>query len=136
MPANAIAGRWQRTLFLPPGYMVIDVGVQPLEPVPGSNRVEGRVINLITPETATIAHYFWAFARNFRLDEPAVTVFLRENVGRTFDEDKEILEPQQQNLGDDERDPAYRVAVAADAGVLRARRVLQGLVAQEQGAPG
>ena len=50
-----------------------------------------------------------------------MTVFLRENVARTFDEDKEILELQQQNLGDDERDPAYRVAVAADAGVLRAQ---------------
>ena len=52
LPANAFVRRWQRTVFLPPGYVVIDVGVEPLEPVPGSNRVEGRVINLITPETA------------------------------------------------------------------------------------
>jgi vanillate O-demethylase monooxygenase subunit len=133
LPAAANVSRWQRTEYRPPGYVVIDVGVEPLEPVGGAIRVEGRVINLITPETATTAHYFWAFARNFRLDEPAVTVFLRENVGRTFDEDKEILELQQANLGEEARDPAYRVAIAADAGAVQARRLLQARLAEETG---
>ena len=50
------------------------------------------MINLMTPESASTTHYFWAFARNFRLDEPGVTEFLRANVGRTFDEDKDMLE--------------------------------------------
>ena len=129
VPAGTAVRRWQRTEYRPPGHVVIDVGVEPLEPVPGSNRVEGRVINLITPETAISSHYFWAFARNFRLDEPAVTAFLRDNVGRTFDEDKDILEAQQANIGEGERDPAYRVAIAADAGVTEARRFLRARLA-------
>ncbi len=133
LPASASVRRWQRIEYRPPGYVVIDVGVDPVDPAPGAIRVEGRVINLITPESATTAHYFWAFARNFRLDEPAVTVFLRENVGRTFDEDREILEHQQANLGQEERDPAYRVAIAADAGVMQARRLLQSRLADEIG---
>lgn len=131
VPASAFVRRWQRTVYRPPGYVVIDVGVEPLDAIPGANRVEGRVINLITPANATSAHYFWAFARNFRLDEPAVTTFLRENVARTFDEDKEILELQQANLGDEERDPLYRVAIAADAGVMAGRRLLQARLAVE-----
>jgi phenylpropionate dioxygenase-like ring-hydroxylating dioxygenase large terminal subunit len=133
LPATASVRRWQRTEYRPPGYVVIDVGVEPLEPVPDAIRVEGRVINLITPETASTSHYFWAFARNFRLDESAVTLFLRENVGRTFDEDQEVLELQQANLGDGERDPAYRVAIAADAGVVMARRLLKVRLAEEIG---
>lgn len=122
--------RWQRTVFQPPGYVVIDVGVQPLDAPPGSNRVEGRVINLMTPETATSTHYFWAFARNFRLDEPGVTEFLRANVGRTFDEDKDMLESQQRNIGD-VAEPVFSIAVKADAGPTQGRRLLASLIEAE-----
>ena len=122
--------RWQRTVFRPPGYIVIDVGVQPLTPVPGSVRVEGRVIDLITPETATSSHYFWAFARNFRLDEMAVTEYLRENVRHTFDEDKEMLEAQQRNIGAD-ADPTFGLAVRGDAAPTLARRLLASMIASE-----
>jgi phenylpropionate dioxygenase-like ring-hydroxylating dioxygenase large terminal subunit len=132
VPANANVQRWQRTTYQPPGYCVIDVGVQPLEAIEGSNRVEGRVINLVTPETDSTSHYFWAFARNFRLDEPEVTEFLRENVRRTFDEDREMLEAQQTVLGDGDFDPAYKVAVKADAGAMQGRRLLATMIESEQ----
>ncbi len=122
--------RWQRTVYRPPGYVVIDVGVQPLDSAPGSNRVEGRVINLMTPETATSTHYFWAFARNFRLDEPGVTEFLRANVSRTFDEDKDMLESQQRNIGD-VAEPVFSIAVKADAGPTQGRRLLASLIEAE-----
>ena len=123
--------RWQHTVFLPPGFIVIDVGVQPLDPVPGSNRVDGRVIDLITPESATSSHYFWAFARNFRLDEPAVTEFLRENVRRTFDEDKDMLEAQQRNIGERESARGFDVAIRADAGPTQGRRLLASMIEAE-----
>ena len=122
--------RWQRTVYQPPGYVVIDVGVKPLDSPPGANRVDGRVINLMTPETATSTHYFWAFARNFRLDEPGVTEFLRTNVGRTFDEDKEMLESQQRNIGD-VAEPQFSIAVKADAGPTQGRRLLASLIEAE-----
>jgi len=134
LKANDRIDRWQRTVYQPPGYIVIDVGVAPLEAVPGSNRVEGRVINLMTPETATSTHYFWAFARNFRLDEPGVTEFLRANVGRTFDEDKDMLESQQRIIGD-VADPVFTIAVKADAGPTQGRRLLASLIeAESRGA--
>ncbi|MGH8630956.1 MAG: aromatic ring-hydroxylating dioxygenase subunit alpha, partial [Burkholderiales bacterium] len=84
----------------------------------------------ITPETQTTSHYFWAFARNFRLDEPAVTEFLRENVRRTFDEDKEMLEGQQLRIGA-VTEPAFQVAVKADAGPTQGRRLLASLIEAE-----
>ncbi len=134
VPATADVQRWQRTTYIPPGYVVIDVGIQALGEVPGSNRVEGRVINLITPETVSTSHYFWAFARNFRLDEPEVTEFLRDGVRSTFDEDKEMLEAQQRVLGDIDVDPAYRIVVKADAGAVQGRRLLAARVAADMPA--
>jgi phenylpropionate dioxygenase-like ring-hydroxylating dioxygenase large terminal subunit len=131
VPANADVKRWQRTTYLPPGYCIIDVGIEALGDVPGSVRVEGRVINLMTPETDSTCHYFWAFARNFRVEEPEVTEFLRENVRRTFDEDKEMLEAQQANLGSGDFDPAYKVAVKADAGAVAGRRLLAAFIEAE-----
>jgi phenylpropionate dioxygenase-like ring-hydroxylating dioxygenase large terminal subunit len=122
--------RWQRTVYQPPGYIVIDVGVEALQPVPGSVRVEGRVIDLITPESATSSHYFWAFARNFRIDELPVTEFLRENVRKTFDEDKEMLEAQQRIIGS-ETDPVFQVAIKADAGPTQGRRLLASMIESE-----
>jgi len=127
--------RWQHTVYIPPGYIVIDVGVQPLEPVSGSNRVDGRVIDLITPETPTSSHYFWAFARNFRLDEIAVTEFLRENVRRTFDEDKEMLEAQQRIIGP-VTEPVFQVTIRADAGPTQGRRLLASMIEVESRGSG
>src|SRR5438128_6741974 len=118
------------TVYRPPGYIVIDVGVEPIDGPPESLGVEGRVIDLITPETATTSHYFWAFARNFRLDEPAVTEFLRENVGHTFDEDKDMLEAQQRVLGS-ETEPVFQVAIKADAGPTQGRRLLASMLEGE-----
>jgi vanillate O-demethylase monooxygenase subunit len=123
--------RWQRTTYHPPGYIVIDVGVEPLGKVRGALRAEGRVIDLITPESFTSTHYFWAFARNFRLDEPAVTEFTRENVAHTFDEDKEMLEAQQQNIGATDR-PPFQVTLRADAGPTQGRRLLATMIVAEQ----
>lgn len=123
--------RWQRTTYQPPGYIVIDVGVEPLDKARGGLRAEGRVINLITPETFTSTHYFWAFARNFRLDEPAITEFTRESVAHTFDEDKEMLEAQQANIGATDKPPS-RVGLRADAGPTQGRRLLAGIIEAEQ----
>ncbi|HSF46861.1 MAG TPA: aromatic ring-hydroxylating dioxygenase subunit alpha [Burkholderiales bacterium] len=122
--------RWQRTVYIPPGYIVIDVGVEPVEPRPPAIRFEGRVIDLITPETPVSSHYFWGFARNARIDEPAVTEFTRENVRRTFDEDKEMLEAQQRIIGA-ETEPAFQVAIKADAGPTQGRRLLASMIEAE-----
>ena len=132
VPATANVSRWQRTIYRPPGYIMIEVGIDPLEPIPGANKVDGWVIDLITPETDSTSHYFWAFARNFRLNEPEVTEFLRDNVRATFDEDKEMLESQQAVLGEGDIDPAYKVAVKADAGAVQGRRLLNTMIDRER----
>ena len=64
------------------------------------------------------------------MHELAVTEFLRENVGRTFDEDKDMLEEQQRNISA-ETESVFQVAVKADAGPTQARRLLPSMIEVE-----
>ncbi len=126
--------RWQRTTFTPPAICVIDVGVTPLPPVrEGAVRVGGQVINLITPETDTTSHYFWAFARDFRLDEPALTEYLRAAVEATFAEDEVMLEAQQKRVNHPTA-PSFDVAFKSDIGPTRARKMVTRMLAVESEA--
>ena len=89
----------------------------------------------ITPETGTSCHYFWHHARDFRLDDPALTDFQKKAASEAFSEDVVIIEAQQRSL---DAAPGWQPAcdITADAGVLQARRMLAAMVAGEQLAPG
>ena len=49
----------------------------------------------------------------------------------TFDEDKDMLEAQQRNIGDGVTEPAFPVAVRADAGPTQGRRLLASMIESE-----
>ncbi len=123
--------RWQRTRFLPPAYTVIDVGVDPINAAAPAIQFNGRVINLITPETGTTSHYFWAFARSERLDEPALTEYLRAAVDATFEEDKVMLEGQQTRMNHPTH-PTFGAAFRTDVAPMQARKLLARLIAAQQ----
>ncbi len=97
-----LVDRWQIIRFEPPCTIAIDVGVAPAGTgAPEGNRsagVNGYVLNTMTPETNTTCHYFWAFARNYRLTEQRLTTELREGVARIFGEDVVVLEAQQRAM--------------------------------------
>lgn len=127
--------RWQLIQYQEPSHFMIDVGCA----VAGSgaqegNRAQGVTMfsnHTLTPETATSTHYFWHHARNFRLDEPALTERLAKATSTAFGEDVAIIAAQQDRMS---RAPAEKpiVDIAADAGVLQARRLLDRLIAEEQ----
>jgi vanillate O-demethylase monooxygenase subunit len=129
--------RWQIIHFTPPCTVAIDVGVAPAgSGAPQGDRsrgVNGFVLNTITPETETSCHYFWAFCRNYRLHEQSVTQGLREGVSRVFAEDEAILEAQQQALLDHPEKEFYNLNI--DAGAMWARRIVDRMIALEQGVP-
>jgi phenylpropionate dioxygenase-like ring-hydroxylating dioxygenase large terminal subunit len=122
--------RWHTTIFTPPSYCLIENGSYPVDGT-RAEALERRVIHLITPETATSSHYFWAVARPYRLDDAALTEFIREQTARTFAEDEAMLEQQQQALGEAGA-AAFPVALKTDVGPIQARRLLQKLIDQEQ----
>ena len=115
--------RWHTTFYTPPGFCIIEVGAVPMGTNDLTRGFEGRILNLITPESEKSSHYFWAHARNMRLDDVELTNVVRRSVAETFDQDKVILEAQQiasDRVGSS--DPG--VVLKIDAGPVQGRRVL------------
>ena len=88
---------------------------------------ERRVLNLLTPETETSSHYFWAIARSYDLENAELADYIRQEINKTFDEDKVLLEAQQQRLKGRTL-TSFPVTLRADAGAVQGRRVLDALV--------
>lgn len=125
--------RWQIIRFEAPCTVVIDVGVAPTGTgAPKGDRsqgVNGYVLNTITPETATTCHYFWAFARNYRLGEQSLTTELRQGVAGIFREDEIILEAQQKAIDANPGRLFYNLNI--DAGSMWSRRKIDRMIAAE-----
>jgi vanillate O-demethylase monooxygenase subunit len=128
--------RWQICRFTPPSHVMIEVGVAhaghggyDADPKVKASSI---VVDFITPETDTSIWYFWGMARNFSPHDKALTAAIREGQGRIFSEDLEMLESQQRNLL---AHPARQLLkLNIDSGGVQSRRVLDRIIAAEQGA--
>ncbi len=135
LPDDEPVDRWQICRFTPPCHVMIEVGVA-LAGKGGyhadkPHKVSAIVVDSITPETDTSIWYFWGMARNFNPRDKALTANIREGQMKIFSEDLEMLERQQQNLLTwPERE---LLKLNTDAGGVQARRVLDRMLAGEQG---
>lgn len=122
--------RWQSAVHLVPSINLTIVGVHPVD-TDRAHAAIGHAQHLLTPESETSTHYFWAFVRNYRLEDQALTDTIREAIRATFDEDKVVLEIQQKQAQLLNRAiPA--VAIKLDEAPIRARRVLEQRLQAEQ----
>ena len=136
--ADEHVDRWQIIEYTSPAFVRLDVGcARTGTGARDGNRAQGismRNLNAITPETATKTHYFWSQAHNFALDDPTLTEMIFRQVHTAFLEDLVVIKGQQMNydaLG--ERLPA-QVDFNQDAGGLQARRIVDGILANEGNA--
>jgi len=125
--------RWQIIHFEAPVTIVIDVGVAPTgSGAPQGDRsqgVNGRVLNTVTPCDADSCLYFFAYARNFALDDHELTAELKAGNIRIFTEDKVVLEAQQKSI---RQLPGRKLAnLDIDAGSARARRAISAMIRAE-----
>jgi phenylpropionate dioxygenase-like ring-hydroxylating dioxygenase large terminal subunit len=127
--------RWQIYQWSPPALMRMDAGSAPTgtgaqdgHRVPGT--LEFRHTSIQTPETDRTSHYWFCQARNFRLDDAALTQTIFDNVVTAFEEDRAVIEAQQANLQFVADRPM--VAIAADAGLMQARRLTERLIQVER----
>ncbi len=128
--------RWQITHFGPPCFVKLDVGSAPVGAgARQGDRSKGMGmwnLNAITPETEKTAHYFFAQAYNFKLDEPWVSNMLRTQVHNIFLEDMAIIKAQQQNM---DLGPSPVVGLGQDKAWMAMRGIVQRLISDEQQAP-
>jgi phenylpropionate dioxygenase-like ring-hydroxylating dioxygenase large terminal subunit len=133
--------RWQIIYFQAPSIVVGDVGVAVTGTgAPQGDRsqgVNGAFLAAITPETDRTCHYFWNFVRTFRTDDEQLSRDIQRahvNDGKgVYDQDHVVLEAQQVAIDKNPRLPFYNLNI--DAGALWARKLIDGMLAQEQGQP-
>lgn len=83
------------------------------------------VINPITPETETSAHFWIGWARDFALGDEALTARAREENTQVIMEDVRVIEGQQRVLG--ARPGLAAVPINADGALIAVHRVLERL---------
>ncbi len=116
----------------PPSCLLLEIGAT----LPDRDKSEGVtawVSHLLTPETENSTHYFWAFARNSKLNDEVLNAQLREGISQAFmAEDAPIIEWQQRYDTLPGRPPMRRQVLPGDAGGARARRIVERLRESEQ----
>jgi phenylpropionate dioxygenase-like ring-hydroxylating dioxygenase large terminal subunit len=131
-PAGRV-DRWQIINFEAPSTIAINVGVAPTGTgAPEGDRSEGvncYVLNTMTPETHRTCHYFWAFVRNYNLDDQRITTLLRQGVAGVFGEDELVLAAQQGAVEEHPEKQFYNLNI--DGGAMWARRLIDKMMAAE-----
>lgn len=129
---ESLVDAWFEVRWDPPALMYLQVGVTPTRR-PRQEGTEIKALHLMTPETDSTTHYFYASVRCNNVEDAEFNEFLREAVGRAFQtEDKPMLEAQQISIGPVDLLSRKPVSVLGDAGGLRVRRALERLVAAER----
>jgi vanillate O-demethylase monooxygenase subunit len=83
----------------------------------------------MTPESDTTTHYFWAFARNYKIADQNLTTSIRKGIAGVFGEDMVIFSAQQKAIDANPDKEFYNLNV--DAGSVWARRQIDALIEKE-----
>jgi vanillate O-demethylase monooxygenase subunit len=117
-----------------PASMLLEIGATPA----GEQREGGAIIHqahIITPETDTTSHYFWATTRGRGGPSPEGDAILYGLMSEAFErEDKPIIEAAYDNLDGRDFWDAKPVFLGIDSGGTRARRLLELAISREHQA--
>lgn len=133
LPAGRNIDRWSVIRYTAPSFVVIHTGGAET----GTGAPEGRldhginlwVMNAMTPANENTTHYFWATARNFRIDDAEIDALIFNQVSEAFEEDKRVLEAQQ--IAIDRHGDDWSNALQADVGSVEGRRCLERMMDSE-----
>ena len=133
-PEGMKVDRWQVTHYGPPCFVKLDVGSAPVgTDVRKGERSKGVNmwnLNAITPETEKTAHYFFAQAYNFKLDEAWVGNALAKQITEIFMDDMAMVRAQQKNM---DLGPVPLVTLGQDKAWIAMRGIVDRLIREEQG---
>ncbi|MEO6338707.1 MAG: aromatic ring-hydroxylating dioxygenase subunit alpha [Caulobacteraceae bacterium] len=132
-PPDLITDHWLEMRWNAPASMYLEIGATPS----GAAR-EGGIIahqaHILTPETASTTHYFWATTYGTPPGAPDMAPMLRELFGQAFDqEDKPIIEAAYANLEGEDFWALRPVSLGIDQGGTRARRLIETMRKRERG---
>ena len=91
---------------------------------PGFATLNFVVMHCVTPETATRTRYNWAVARDYALDDQAVSDAWHKGADGVFDQDVAALEAQERRLAT--LPPGHiELSIPGDAAALASRKLLR-----------
>ena len=127
MPTDTYA----EVLWYPGGAMHLSTGATAV----GAPREAGIVTHaahIMTPETATTTHYFYAAWRNYATDDADYHAAFEQGVSAAFaGEDKPMIEAQQRRIGVADIMDLKPVLLGIDRASVTARRIFDRLLAAE-----
>lgn len=111
--------------FLTPGFHIAHASIVDLEGGVGGQTEFGlKVIHCFTPESAHSTHYFFANARDYRIDDQALTIAFEETTRATFLQDEEALELVERTWVDEDDAGYEERSVRGDIASLHMRRII------------
>ena len=122
--------RGQEFEFFPPSTVLqwtgaVDAGPGIYDPAAQTDGIRTRLFHGLTPSTSTSCFYFWSVANGFAPDVEAVTQALFDEVARAFEEDRAMVEAQQERIS--ERGESSLVNIGTDGARVPMRRILDRL---------
>lgn len=134
IPPGQLVDRWLDVRWNAPASMLLTTGFT----YTGRPKEEGRELfstHLFTPETESTTHYWFGIAFP-RAMGPEGETLAEQNIKWLIQpfskEDMPMLEAQQQTIGDRDFWSLNPVLLPSDGGAVRARRVLDRLIKEEQ----
>lgn len=133
-PAGAPVDRWMNYDFLVPGVLLMDSGMVPAnaggKEGNRDNAIAFRGCQALTPETENSTHYFFAHPHNFLIDKPEVTQEIHAGIVYAFEEDRDMITSQHENLA---LDPSFKmVPLSVDAALSQFRWVVDKFTKSER----
>ncbi len=126
---------WVNVRWDPPGSLSFDAGITPTS----RPKEEGVALNsaqLLTQRTGLAAQYFWVRFRGDTLGDMELTKAIEEMVAFAFrTEDEPMVAAVQERMGGRDLADLSPVMLSVDSGAVRARRILERLIAQEARGP-
>ena len=129
---NAPVDHWLDMTWTPAAILTLDSGITPTGR-PREEGVSGFVAHILTPETETTTHYFWAHARSDRRQDTKVSEQIARALRTAFEtEDMPMIEAQQEMMGTIDLWSLHPVLLPADAAAVRVRRMLARMIGEER----
>jgi phenylpropionate dioxygenase-like ring-hydroxylating dioxygenase large terminal subunit len=135
-PNGTLVDRWLDVRWDAPATLLLDVGATPT----GKSREEGSpvpTVHFFTPETETTTHYWFSISFPTHLaevGEKKASLYIQGLRVPFETEDLPMLEAQQKSMGDESFWDLKPILLIGDAGAIRARRILDKLILEEQSA--
>ncbi len=123
---------WSHIRWDAPSNLYLENGFAHVDPRLSSEALLIPTYHLLTPETATSTHYFWAAGRNMQKDNTAVSEQVRSGIEATFVyEDEPMIADIQQRLGETDLMELRPLLLSLDNAAVRARRIIAKALEQE-----